>query len=439
MTAKKTENQPVTSYIERLISQALKRIALLRVGTEGYLDQEEADSRYFLPTLEGLECFLVVGVSHPKLFSVQRLFDKSEECMNAWTEDIKFVTDSSSNPRRRDQQGSPYFRSGLGAHRRFCWLIECSSFAISALSILLKLNRDGQLDLAPREKKAITSALQRHVKWVVGCHLPEGGWSWGEWDQTSQIWPTWSVYESLGDYLKFAGKHAELQPLLRKHRDEAYAWMVAELRKTWGSVAWKWIHSVEQERNIQDPKLLQIEYEFIQVLTVTFLRRNVGDEELAMAGRFFKHFEGVTYGEIGHETFIPGKERVSAQDSSLSTLILRFLSIAIESMGRSRLRSFEKVHSVSASGVLEVAFNRAMENYLPATQTTKYAGLWGYGGKYEVYFTERMLEALDELLHCLEKHRLQLNVHMPPLPEDSNQASEVLGKVKRQIGRALRS
>ncbi len=371
-----------------ILYKALERLISNRINDGAFTDQEDVSAKAYFSTLEGLEALLIPFVNLPKtLWDSLTLHNK--ELPEIIAEDISFVLSHNSkedNPPK--EQGAPYFEQGKGVRQTPYWTAECASFTLSVLTNYLKLTEKVGLahTLTPKIIKAITTNLQ----WIKLCKR-DIGWSWTN-DSPSHPWPTWSILDTFEEMLNcdslkdlHASLDTESSPMLNK---------IIESFKT--DVVGSYLSDWDEKVINSKPYDVRATLDLSRLMLAVSLHSNRKIVK-PLAYKLYAWASESDFGNLDYNHYLQPKSDIIA-DSSLVPSVLRaliFMAGVLKPRGISDLDNhIDQNHEV----VLNRVYLHLMKNQI---NHGKFRDLWGVsndGLKYELYYTERTVEALTEFL-----------------------------------------
>lgn len=421
--------------IPELLRASVLQVAKRRLIHEFYKDDQESSERYYFPTLEGLEAILIPALAldearWPKLVSD---FSAIREIVS---EDIQYALSLNTNAKKQ-QQGAPYFAAGRRANTKYYWISECAAFTLSTLINALTLAK-----VFPKEAPSFnTSRLREVIKQgvfdLLACAVSEGGWSWSKSGRTADAWATWSVVETFTDYLKYTEQFdirfpeiGKVRSALAKTRDYLRAQLNWQSPDT---IAGMWHEKVFEKRRMKTRKEVKCGYSFVHTIISSSLLGLQKDKQFReLAALLFKSVDNVRVKNVENMVKVASKEE-NIDDYSYNPTLLRALTsiyVEMDEEGRQDLR--RKLGSSPISQIKK-QFDTLMSDYIV---TGEWAGLWGYHKNYEIYYTERTIEALVSLSEFLMSWKTRVGPWQIPqlkkstIEELQTELDKALKKVK---------
>jgi adenosylhomocysteinase len=407
-----------------ILYEALDRLIINRINDGAFTDQEDVSAKAYFSTLEGLEALLIPFVTLPKiLWDSLRL--RHKELPEIISGDISFVLSHNSNEDTPPkEQGAPYFEQGKGVRQTPYWTSECASFTLSVLTNYLKLCEKVGLAQLPMPK--IIKAIKTNLRWIELCKR-DIGWSWTN-DSPSHPWPTWSVldtFEEMLNYDSLKDLHASLDnassPILGK---------IIESFKT--DVVGSYLSDWEEKVVNSEPYSVEDALDLSRLMLAVSLHSNRKIVK-PLAYKLFAWASESDFGNLDYYHHLQPKSDIIA-DSSLVPSVLRtliFMAGVLKPKGISDLdKEIEQNHEV----VLNRVYLHLMKNQI---NQGKFRDLWGVssdGLKYELYYTERTVEALTEFLDHYEPN----STAILPFSSEVSEAIPAISKPVQEEGAFLK-
>jgi hypothetical protein len=399
------------------ITIAMMEIARRRIQYEGeagfYEDDEESRKRYYFPTLEGLEALLIPALAIDG--SWVYLATEKPKIKAAISHDIEYVLSfNSSSQSKQNKQGQPYFFTGRGASKKHFWISECGAFTLSTLINVLTLSETFP-DYAPTfDHSKLRAAIKLNVNNLLQCSVSSGGWSWSKNGNSPDSWATWSVIETLTDYLTYEKDYGISLPSSRRVKESlgnAARYLKSQL--DWGSeetISGKWYKSVFKKGSMKTPNQVQCGYSFVHTMISASLLGLQGLKTFReLATMLFQSVESVDVKSVENLARVSSKNKEIDDYSYHPTLLRALTSIYVQMGPKNRKRLAEELPK-APSFYVRAQFDRLMKRY---KRQGEWAGLWGHNNQYEIYFTERSLEALVSLAEFLAQTKESEPWEMP--------------------------
>ncbi|MCA1568650.1 MAG: hypothetical protein LC803_23990 [Acidobacteria bacterium] len=398
-----------------------------RLTDDFYKDEEESKRRYYFPTLEGLEAILIPAIAISDV-SWRTLFSDFPKIRNIVTEDIEYILELNANQKKQNQQGAPYFFTGRGASRRYYWISECGTFTLSTLINTLTLAKLFQ-DIAPSfNNELLREAIKHNVADLLGCAVPQGGWSWSKGGKTADAWATWSVIETFTDYLDYTDQYKIRFPESKNIKNTLSVtaeYLSAQLDwRSKDTITGIWHEKVYENRRIKTPNHVKHAYSFVHTMISSSLLKLQGHEQFReLAVLLFKSVENVKVQNVENLADVASKNQ-SINDYSYHPTLLRALTAIYVEMDEESRKDLTRRLNNPPIYYVKKQFDRLMKSYI---LKDKWAGLWGFSKSYEIYYTERTIEALVSLCEFLarwNKNEGLWKIPKPTLPSKSDLQTE---------------
>jgi|GEM_PF-4306744 adenosylhomocysteinase len=376
-----------------LLFNALDRLIINRISDKAFTDQEDVSAKAYFSTLEGLEALLIPFVNLSKTLW-DSLTLRHKDLPAIISEDMGFILSHNAKEYTAPkEQGAPYFEQGTGVTRTTYWTSECASFTLSVLRNYIRLTEKFGLP-CPIETKII-KAINTNLKWIELCKR-DIGWSWTH-NSPAHPWPTWSILDTFEEILNcdsLKDVHSSLEealsPILGK--------IIESFKKDIaGSYASDWEEKVVNS----EPYDVSAALDLSRLMLAISLHGNVRNVK-PLAYKLFAWASASDFGNLDYSYYLQPQSAVIT-DSSLVPSTLRTLlcmMAVLKSKGKSDLYDHIKQNP---EVVLTRVYLHLMRNHI---NHGKFKDLWGVnsdkGLKYELYYTERTIEALTEFLQIYE-------------------------------------
>jgi hypothetical protein len=395
-------NTPHDQIVE-LVKIAVGEIARRRAYDGFYKDDEESRSRYYFPTLEGLEAILIPSLAISGAW--ENVIASEPATPSLISKDLEYVLSlnrSAQKKQKQDKQGEPYFSTGRGAGKKYFWISECAAFTLSTLINILSLDKSFAQFSPSFNRDKLRQAIKRNVDNLLDCRATEGGWSWSKGGKTPDAWATWSVIETFTDYLDFEKKYAINLPDSKRIKNsliEAAQYLRSQLEwRSKSTIAGRWHTNVYKRRVIQSRTQVSDAYSFVHTMissSLLNLQRYKSFRELA--SQLFEAVESVQVKNVENLALVASKKR-EIDDYSLHPTLLRAVTSIYVRMTKANRQQLKQSLEHSPAYYIKKQFERLMKSY---RRDGEWAGLWGHNKRYEIYYSERTIEALVSLVEFL--------------------------------------
>ena len=409
--------------VHQVLHSAIDRLIVNRLADGAFTDQEEVKTKSYFSTLEGLESLLIPFVNLPKTYYWDSFKIKYPELIELIIDDINFVL--RFNPLQElppKEQGEPYFEHRKGPKRSSYWTSECSSFTMSVLTNFLMLRDQYGLPKNPKDNEII-NVIRKNLEWVHLCKREKNGWSWTH-DSPVHHWPTWSILDTFDEMLT-CDQLKEFHKSIEKECDEVTETISNSFKK--GLVAGSYL-------NDWNEKVLKCEYYDVETaLDLTRLMLAVslyGNPKIIkpLASFLFKWVANTNFVYVDYSFHLSVKADY-VYDSSLVPCVFRALNVMAGILKPKKIKDIDNDIQQSHAVVMNRVYSKLMENLI---SHGKYKDVWGVqnGGLiYELYYTERTIEALTEFLLHYDGNDMEI-ISMPKLPEQEKETSKKSKAVK---------
>ena len=382
--------------IPKLLRASILQVAKNRLIHKFYKDDKESRQRFYFPTLEGLEAILIPAIAL-KEARWPTLLSDFPELRTIVSEDIEHVLPLNTNTKKKEQ-GAPYFATGRRGSTKYFWISECGAFTLSTLINILTLSKLFPTAAPSFDNASLRKVIKQSVSDLLACSVPQGGWSWSKGGKTADAWATWSVVETFTDYLEYNEEFDIKFPEISKVRSSlarTAEYLAAQL--TWQSpdtIAGMWYEKVYETQRMKTRKEVKCAYSFVHTIISSSLLGLQNDKQFReLAALLFNSVERVKVKDVENLAKVASQDE-NIDDYSYNPTLLRALTsiyVEMDAEGRKDLR--QKLDS-SPISYIKKQFNTLMSDYIV---TGEWAGLWGYHKNYEIYYTERTIEALVSL------------------------------------------
>lgn len=377
--------------VGNVLIKALEKLIINRINDGAFTDQEEVTGRAYFSTLEGLDALFIPFVNLPKNIFWDSLKKKYPQLVDFIIDDINFILNFNIQNKPSDDQGIPYFVQRKGVKRSPYWTSECASFTLSVLTNFLMLRTKFGLPTSPDDAK-VFSAINNNLSWVELCKRSDNGWSWTN-DSPSHPWPTWSILDTFDEMINCdllpefkAEITAETQGILARIE---HSFKEKDIPGTFLS-AWE-----ERVVNCQP-------YDVLTALDITRLMLAVSllsnrNKTKPLANTLFNWAGKTDFSNIDYRYHFPIKSDY-IYDSSLVPCVFRTLVIMAGVLSPKLINKLDEHIGQNHKIVVNRVYNILMKSLI---NHEKYKDLWGVKNgdlTYELYYTERTIEALTEFL-----------------------------------------
>jgi adenosylhomocysteinase len=405
---------------------ALIKLVETRLQDGSFQDQEEVVGKAYFSTLEGLEALLIPLVTLPKNTVWGPLQKQFSNLQSLIKEDIEYILTFNSKEQPPKEQGNPYFIQGKGIKQSAYWASECASFTLSVLTNFLELQHKYGLSLDISNER-ILKAIKFNLDWIKLCKR-DTGWAWTN-DSPAHPWPTWSLldtFEEIKNCDSLEEFHEqieyEIDPILKKIHKSFNT-------NVTGSYLAAWNENVVNTNPYDVQSALD--------LTRLMLAASLHSDKSVVKPLAYKLYAWASETDFSHVDY---SYHLSARsdyitDTSLIPCVLRTLIVMAGILKPKMISKLNEELARNHEVVLHRVYNCLMKSQIGHG---KYAGLWGVskegeGLKYELYYSERTIEALTEfLLHFVPEDMPKEDV------ANKNEIGESLEVEKSRTGNELK-
>jgi adenosylhomocysteinase len=391
MSAKKSITSDSTPVYVDLIS-ALTRLGANRVADGFFRDEVEASGKYYFSTLEGLDAFLIPIVNLQNNIGWDTIQKAVPGLVDFLTEDLTYILNSNSSSMKQppDRHGLPYFVRGKGGYATPYWTSECASFTLSVLTNYLNFKQKFGLDLGLNSAK-VEKALQSNLLWASSCKR-DSGWAWTVDSTAAHPWPTWSLLDTFDEIINL--EHS----MAKKIEPEATA-VIDQIRASFssnivGSYGQEWHEEVEA-----NPYSIRHALDLTRLMLALSLygnRRTVKP----LTALLFPWAASCDFQDTNYRYALEIRADFIDDSSLLPSLFRTLVTMA----GVMKPKAVSELDDL-VGGNHELLLAKIYNSYISKTRISDgaFAGLWGvsrpgHGVKYELYYTERTIEAITDFL-----------------------------------------
>jgi hypothetical protein len=271
---------------------------------------------------------------------------------------------------------------------------------LSVLTNFLELRNKFSLRAPSPKFSAIRDTLRLQLEWLELCRRNSSGWAWIPNARVqAHPWPTWSILDTFEEVLRAKQLDRDEQNLIKHRCDEVVGNLARQFLDAKKGPARRW------EKSVLQPVRLGHDYNVEEALDLTRLMLAVslhrGETDiLPLAEKLFLWASQARFQHVSYNYHLTEKADYVV-DSSLVPSVLRTLVIMASALkGRSSERLDRSLGS-SHELVITKLYRQLQKASLKEGQ---FKGLWGVGEEgslvYELYFSERSIEAITECLLC---------------------------------------
>jgi len=407
--------------VARVLHNALDRLVLNRLEDGAFTDQEDVSTKGYFSTLEGLEALLIPCVNLPKNEYWGRLQGKHPELFDLIVDDINFILRFNKvKELPPKEQGEPYFEQRKGPKRTPYWTSECSSFALSVLTNFITLRNEFGLSKDHPKDEEIIEVIKKNLGWVNLCKRDNTGWSWTH-ESPTHHWPTWSLLDTFDEMLD-CDSLSNFHKSIEKDCDEVTKTISESFRK--GLVAGSYLNDWNEK--VLKPEVYDVE----AALDLTRLMLAVcqyGNPKIVkpLAKNLFEWAAKTAFGEVDYGFHFSLKADY-VYDSSLVPCVFRALNIMAGILKPRKIKEIDDQLGQDHEMVLHRVYTSLTQTLI---DRGKYKGLWGVengGLTYELYYTERAIEALTEFLqHYQDRAKMTTAVDSGKVPPSAHTGTRI--------------
>lgn len=294
-----------------------------------------------------------------------------------------------------DDQGKPYFEMRKGSRRVPYWTSECSSFTLSVLTNFLRVRKEFGFPGGPTDENVI-AGIQKNLEWIKFCKRDKDGWSWTN-NSYAHEWPTWSLLDTFEEMLNCELYKGEIHDSLSRICNEVIDNKVKDFFSLSAPNSKKWQDKIITSRLYNVEAALDL----TRLMLAISLHR---DKKIVqpLANKLYLWASKSSFSNVDYRYHL--KERADyINDSSLIPCVFRTLIVMAGVLKPKRIKDLDNFLGQNHEIVLNKVYSKLMENKIP---DGKYENLWGVRNgeiKYELYYTERIIESLTEFLIHYEK------------------------------------
>ena len=430
------KSEEIINKIRDQVLAAVRRIVQLRKLEGFYKDDQESSAKHYFTTLEGLESILIPSLA----LGYSDIASEITDIIFVLEEDLEYILRFNAKRSRRKNQGTPYFVTGRGAGKEYYWLSECAAFTLSTLINILQVAQLCPTKAPNFSEHTLNHAIRRNLKDILECQTENGGWSWSKGGKSADAWATWSIVETLSDYLSYSNKPKLRLPGIKKVKaslDRARSYLSDQLTLADPkALSSRWHREVFEGGSMRTDAQVKLGYAFVQtMISASLLGLRKHKDFLCLASALFQSVDKVMVRRVENSARVASKN-TNIQDYSFHSTLLRALtSLYVQMTPRDRKLLAQKLPRSIEFYVCQ-QYNRLSANYII---DGSWHGLWGHHKTYEIYYTERALEALVSLLEfmqTLRQHKENWSVDQPKKLTRTNLKDEIR-KVKELSSKQL--
>lgn len=396
----------IIDEIYLLLETAIGRLIKNRLE-KGYFDDdgELIKERAYCSTLEGLDALLIPLVNLPKTRIFNPTLENYPDVKTIFIDDITFIVNFNlASLQYNSDQGRPYFYTLK--HKPY-WACECSSFSLSVLSNYLELKRKYGLQQWKPNSTDINKVIQRNLGWVSTCKR-DNGWAWVPEQLQGHPWPTWSLLDTFNEI-----------HLYKATRDKYYHKLKADCDKIRNYILDSFeSNDPNQYGNLWKTKVLKMSddrlpYDITTALDLSRLMLGAilhaeKKQILPLAIELYKWAAQSDFNKCDYSYNLEEKDSYIPDDSLLPS-VFRSLIVMASSLGPRLIGDLEDELDTAPEYILNKVYNILQKGLITDGE---YSGLWGIKDgddiSYELYYTERVIEALVEFIMCYKRADVSL-------------------------------
>lgn len=388
----------VYQEILEVVLNAVKQLVLNRFEDSAFTDEEDVKNRKYFSTLEGLDSILIPAVNLPKNIFWEPLIELYPDLRNIIVDDINFIiglnTDVHKPP---SEHGAPYFSKGPTKRTPY-WTAECSSFTLSVMTNYLALSEKKFLPKPKPPDSKILEVIRTNLKWVGRCRRNHEGWSWTP-DTDAHPWPTWSLLDTFEELFRFR-KYQNEYTYLKEQCDT----VTLEIAKSFSasdkhSLLKQWADKVLTPMQQYGNYDVEIVFNLVRLILAASIYRT-GHEVFPMAECLYAWAFKCNFQEREYKYHFEEMADY-IYDSALLPYVFRALIVTAHKLKPRLIENLDTSLGVNHEVVINRIYSR-LQSDLIKDNNHKYNGLWDVRGtsspKYELYYTERTIEALTDYL-----------------------------------------
>jgi S-adenosylhomocysteine hydrolase len=380
-----------SGQVQSLLYNTLQKLISNRINNKAFLDEVDVNDKAYFSTLEGIECLLIPFVNLPRNQFWIPLNDQYADLTNLILEDIRFILQfNREHIIAPQEQGLPYFTHRKLVRHYPYWTSECASFTISVLANYLELNR--KFDVSKGiDGKEIENVILKNIEWVNALRRGDYGWAWIN-DQTrAHPWPTWSILDTFEEIKDYQSTKIMFQNI-EKECDDVVSHILAGFEdSSSGSYYDNWYNFVINRTPYDVEKALDL----TRLMLAVSLHKP--EKAFPLVEMLYKWASNADFSQTNYKYHLKEKSEY-IPDSSLVPCIFRALIIMVDRLSSKRIDRLNEELGSDYKIILNRVYSRLTKSLI---NNGKYENLWGVendGIKYELYYTERTIEALTEFL-----------------------------------------
>lgn len=364
----------------KIVTKTIIALCKRRCASNGFTDDGgDVNEGAFVSTCEGLECILLPCLEFEKinLSILLKQFPKLLECLQS---DINYLISRVKISDKGDEfvfPGDPYLR--IGRVRNSTNQLPNLDSAAFIVSTMLNLKTVIERENISKEKFPISEMndlIKHGLSQINDSHIPNKGWPWARGGEETHMYFTWSVLETLNDAFEYDPdeKLFDKYDSLKDAMDDTRIWIEKNM-----------LNNMAEGKDVG--KDITQTYLYIEALiSLTILGTNKYLEIADFLNHLLPFCEKIAEKPLSAEYHIENKP-TTLTDYSIIPLLLRGITAAFLEFG-SNEKFKKRTSSIKYRKVIKGRFDALNK------KRTK-EDLWAYDAKnYELYFTERAIEAL---------------------------------------------
>lgn len=377
--------------VQSLLYNSLQKLINNRINDKAFFDEVDVNDKVYFSTLEGLECLLIPFVNLPKNQFWVLFNDQYADLANLILEDIKFILQfNRGHIIAPKEQGLPYFTHRKLIRYHSYWTSECASFTISVLANFLELNRKFDVSKDINEEE-IESVIKQNIEWVNALKRGHDGWAWIN-DQTrAHPWPTWSILDTFEEIKDYQSTRITFHNI-EKECDDVVSHILAGFKdRSSGSYYDNWCNLVIGRTPYDVEKALDL----TRLILAVSLHKP--EKAFPLVVLLYNWASNADFSQTDYKYHLKEKSEYIL-DSSLVPCIFRALLILVDRLSSKKIDRLNEELGSDYKIILNRVYSRLTKSLI---NNGKYEDLWGVendGIRYELYYTERTIEALTEFL-----------------------------------------
>ncbi len=381
----------ITSLVEGAVEGIINR----RISDSAFLDNVDVKKRFFTSTCEGIESILIPSSVFPQL-TLQKLSEKFPQLPEILFDEADFLIKRIIKSESDLAPGDPYLKRGGSikkADRNQLPNLDSTSFIVSTLIDIREQILNGNLKVNKEFSSPINDIINDGISTIVKYHIKGKGWPSGIGDPNTHLYFMWSALETLRDVLDIENKddleipEKEIEAIF----EETTKWVENEILFDMVNGS---LYITTKKKDGSD---FIKTYNYLQGLIILNIGKSKQYKDIIT---FINKFYSVCYRILPNEEYeiLYNLDTFKLEDSSIAPLALRgIVPTILDNLGNEEFAKELIKSRLSYSDIISDIIKRISEK---RTADKLFAS---DSEDYELYYTERVIEALTICYRQLDK------------------------------------